>query len=249
MFLTCRPYSAKDLIQLMGKTTSEASVKFCLLSHIDKRWVIQKTFESKNRTKELYWANQDCKDPKLWARDSLQLPSPDTIRAARIELAGLQQRQKSIERDIAVVEQTPSNAELSVRCNAAEEEVSALRTKLEAVRGRIATASSGSTSAPPASRKPGIGSGSRFGIHPRSNNRGGGFRQPHPPKPSATPLQLKKRINAMRQEWITRKRKCMNFVDLLADGMEKKVKDVVHKVLELETDEAENARLPPRHVV
>ena len=41
----------------------------------------------------------------------------------------------------------------------------------------------------------------------------------------------------------------MDFVDALADGMEKKVKDVVNKVLELETDESCNAVLPPKKVL
>eukprot|EP00536_Pseudo-nitzschia_multiseries_P007463 jgi/Psemu1/287135/fgenesh1_pg.176_\ len=269
MFLACRPYSTRDLIQLMGKTTSEASVRFCLLSHIDKKWVLQKTFESssKNRTtKELYWANQDCKDPKLWARDCLQLPSRETIREARSELAALQKRQKTIARDIATVEQAPSNDELEARCRAARGEVAALRAELDAVKARIRTATSATNStatnsttagaSAPSNRNrrsvgtavvaPRFGAGiHRLGVvgrHASANANANANAKRKPPAAAAaaatTPLRLKKRINAMREEWKTRKRKCMDFVDQLADGLEKKVGDVVRKVLELETDEA-----------
>ena len=229
---------------------SEASVNFCLLSHIDKSWVIKKVFESKNRSKELYWANQDCKDPKLWARDCMQLPEPHTIREARLELATLQQRQKAIHREQEAVERTPSNAHLLVACKTAELELTELQAKLDATKGRIATAKEAGAAATTSGGKPGIGP--RFGSNSNSNRA---FANNNNKKKKqlllqqATPLQLKKRINAMRDEWRTRKRKCMDFVDQLADGMEKKVKDVVHKVLELETDEAENVVIPPKHVL
>ena len=62
------------------------------------------------------------------------------------------------------------------------------------------------------------------------------------------PRRLKIRINAMRDEWKKRKLKCMDFADQLADGMEKKLKDVV-KILELETDEMEGVVMPERHVI
>ena len=57
---------------------------------------------------------------------------------------------------------------------------------------------------------------------------------------------MKKRINDMRLQWKKRKEKCMDFVEQLADGMEKKVKDVV-KLLELETDEMVGVTIPPKH--
>jgi hypothetical protein len=52
----------------------------------------------------------------------------------------------------------------------------------------------------------------------------------------------------MRGEWKKRKDKCIDFVEQLADGMEKKVKDVV-KLLELETDEMEGVKMPPKHTI
>ena len=58
-----------------------------------------------------------------------------------------------------------------------------------------------------------------------------------------------KNINTLRDVWKTRKQKCMDFVGQLSDGMEKTVKDVVKKVLELETDELCNVQLPPKHII
>jgi hypothetical protein len=59
---------------------------------------------------------------------------------------------------------------------------------------------------------------------------------------------MKMRINAMRGEWKKRKEQCMDFVETLADGLEKKPKDVV-KMLELETDEMEGVTMPPKHEI
>ena len=233
MFMSCRPYAIRDLVQLMGKTTSEASVNFCLLSLIDKKWVIKKEFKSGNRSKELYWANQESKDKKLWALDCLQLPSSETIRETRLELASLQQQQKTLVREIEEIEKTPSNDHLAVLCQNAQTEVDDLAVKLEAMKKRIASGPQQNKA-----KKPGLGF---------RNNRFGSNKMP--PKKAQTPLQLKKRINAMRDHWVKRRRKCMDFVEALADGMEKKVKDVVNKVLELETDEEAKAVLPPKHAV
>ena len=54
------------------------------------------------------------------------------------------------------------------------------------------------------------------------------------------------RINYMRGEWKKRKEKCGDFIDQLADAMEKKPKDVM-KTLELESDESCDAVLPPKY--
>eukprot|EP00978_Attheya_sp_CCMP212_P010313 scaffold24884_cov54-Attheya_sp.AAC.6 len=62
------------------------------------------------------------------------------------------------------------------------------------------------------------------------------------------PRRMKMRINAMRSEWKKRKDKTTDFVEMLADGMEKKVKDVI-KLLDVETDESEGVKMPPKHMV
>jgi hypothetical protein len=51
----------------------------------------------------------------------------------------------------------------------------------------------------------------------------------------------------MREEWKSRKQRCLDFVEQLADGMEKKPKDVI-KLLDIETDEMERVVMPPKRV-
>ena len=63
--------------------------------------------------------------------------------------------------------------------------------------------------------------------------------------PRPNPVQLARRFNHMRSEWKKRKDKCMDFVETLADGMEKKPKQVV-QLLDLEEDEVE---LPAKKAV
>jgi len=60
--------------------------------------------------------------------------------------------------------------------------------------------------------------------------------------------QMKVRINTMRNEWRIRKEKCTDFLDNLADAMEKKTKDIA-KVLEIETDQMVGVTMPPKHVI
>jgi hypothetical protein len=62
------------------------------------------------------------------------------------------------------------------------------------------------------------------------------------------PIRMKQRINHMRDEWKNRKMKCTDFVDQLADAMEKKPKDVV-QVLDIETDEACKVAMPPKYTI
>ena len=72
-------------------------------------------------------------------------------------------------------------------------------------------------------------------------------KRPAPPSKFDTdPKIVKSRINNMRSEWVKRKRFAMDFVENLADGLDKKPKEVV-KILELDTDEAENAVMPPKY--
>ena len=60
--------------------------------------------------------------------------------------------------------------------------------------------------------------------------------------------RLKQNVNKMRDLWKKRRDTCMDFVDLVADGMEKRNKDVI-QMLEIATDEMEGVKLPPKHVI
>ena len=232
IFFSCRPHSMKELIALMGKKTSEASIHHCLLTLIDKKWIMKKEFESKSRSKELYWANQECTDAKLWDLDCMRLPSPDDIRRTRTELAALQQRTKSVRHEIDVIVKTPSNAQLAKLRVSAERDVQKLQQQLTTVQTRIAKAVA--SAAVPKTKS--FGGNKTLTVKKKNQKR-------------LTPLQLMKNINTLRDAWKTRKQKCMDFVGQLSDGMEKTVKDVVKKVLELETDELCNVQLPPKHII
>jgi len=65
---------------------------------------------------------------------------------------------------------------------------------------------------------------------------------------STNPAKLKKSINSIREVWRKRKLSCMDFVDNMADAMEKSRKDTI-KVLDIETDEACGVKLPPKYDV
>ena len=63
------------------------------------------------------------------------------------------------------------------------------------------------------------------------------------------PRRKKIRINALRDEWKKRKEKCMDFVDQLADAMDKNLKDVI-KLLDVETDKSVGIdKMPPKHSI
>jgi len=62
------------------------------------------------------------------------------------------------------------------------------------------------------------------------------------------PDMLKRQINFYRDEWNKRKQKAMDFVENMADAMEKKVKDV-HNLLGIETDEMMKVKMPSRYTV
>ena len=63
-----------------------------------------------------------------------------------------------------------------------------------------------------------------------------------------TPAALakkKRQKGKYRDEWAKRKRQCRDVLENLADGLEKKIKDV-EKMLEIETDELARCELPAK---
>ena len=225
LFMSCKPYTVKTLAQQLN--SNEASINFCLLSLADKGWILKKEFTNKNktRTKELVWANHESKAKELY--DSLQLASPREIQAAQTEVAELQRQDAKVLQELAMVSQEPSNEELNGQLQNHERLVKELEEQRRAMWQRIREASASTRakqSAPFGKPKP----------------------QFSKKKQPTCPKQWKRKINNMRGAWKKRKEKCMDFVEQLADGLEKKVKDVV-KLLELETDEAVGAKLPPKY--
>jgi predicted transcriptional regulator len=218
MFLSCKPFAVKDLAKHMN--SNESAIEFSLLSLLDKQWVVKKDFTSKKggRSKELYWGNQTAKNKEL--SEILRFISPEELREAHNELTNLQRQEVSLAKDLGQTMQEPSNDDLTTQLQNAEQEVQALETRLQATLTRIQ-----STQLKPRPPKGGKKGG-------KENNQ----------------RRVKIRINNMRAEWKKRKEKCIDFIDILADGMEKKVKDCF-KLLELETDKSEGVIMPPKHVV
>lgn len=231
LFMTCKPYTVKMLAQELK--TTEASVNFCLLALVDKGWVMRKEFASKsgNRSKELYWGNQESKNKELM--DSLDLVPPHEIEQAKEELKTLQQQFVSSTKELTEVLKEPSTAELNAQLDKSEQEAEQLKQRLHETHTRIRAAQGGG--------KTPSGSVNQFGRSAPFGNK----QKQAAAKPVST-KRMKKRINDMRLQWKKRKEKCMDFVEQLADGMEKKVKDVV-KLLELETDEMVGVTMPPKH--
>lgn len=223
MFFNCKPFTMKTLTQELE--ASEASVNFCLMSLTDKGWVVRKEFTSKNRSKELFWANQEAKSKEL--SNALRIVPPEQVAAARRELGNLQEQEKYANQQLHQVLQEPSNEALNNQLLIAEQEVSELEGAVKAALDRIRSAQE-----PKPQPKQRVGFGKTKAIKA---------------KPTC-PKRLKVRINKMRDEWRKRKEKCDDFVEQLADGMEKKVKDVV-KMLELETDEVVRVKMPPKYVI
>ena len=218
MFLSCKPFAVKDLAKHMN--SNESAIEFSLLGLLDKQWVVKKEFTSKKsaRSKQLYWANQTAKNKEL--SEILRFISPEELRESHIELTNLQRQEVSLAKELSQTMQEPSNDDLTTQLQNAEEEVQLLETRLQATLTRIQ-----STQQKPKALKGGKKGG-------KENNQ----------------RRVKIRINNMRAEWKKRKEKCIDFIDMLADGMEKKVKDC-YKLLELETDESEGVKMPPKHVV
>jgi hypothetical protein len=200
--------------------SNESAMEFSLLSLLDKQWVVKKEFTSKKggRSKELYWANQTAKNKEL--SEILRFLSPAELREAHNELTNLQCQEIALAKELGQTMQEPSNDDLTMQLQNGEEEVQALEARLQATLTRIESTE----------QKPSAPKGSKKGA--KENNQ----------------RRVKIRINKMREEWRMQKEKWMDFIDMLADGMEKKIKDVV-KLLELETDESEGVKMPPKHVV
>ena len=228
MFMSCKPYAIKNLAQVLK--TNESSVNFCLLALLDKGWILKKEFTSKGgRSKVLYWANQESKNKELLT--ALQMPSADDISTSQEELKQLHEEDKRLSHLTAQITSGPSNEELVGLLQSAEATVAELERNRQAILTRIEQAKK------------------KAANQPSSMPIGGRKQPPANKKKNITPLYLKKRINTMRDEWRKRKNKCMDFVENLADGMEKKVKDICTKVLDIDTDESEGVKMPPKHIL
>lgn len=226
MLISCRPFSLKTLAKSLH--TTETALNFLMLSLVDKHLVIKKEFASTNgASKELYWADQERTSREV---ASILQPVPAEERKAALEqLQSLQQKHATLARDLADCTNEPSNEDLSNQVRKEEEQIASLQQKVAEIRARIQAQQSGEGGKAPVAKK---------GFASFKNRN---------PTPSS-PRRLKLRINNIRDAWKNRREKCNDFCEQLADGMEKKVKDVI-KLLDLETDEMAKVTMPAKYAI
>ena len=145
------------------------------------------------------------------------LVSPQEMGATEKELQSVQREHAELQKQMAILTQELSNEEVDRQVQDMEANVAALKMSILEIHTRIKA----TKFQPP-----------KKGIRPAAKER--------------CPRRMKIRINNMRDEWKQRKTKCMDFVEQVADGMDKKPKDVI-KLLELETDEMEGVVIPGKH--
>ena len=202
-----------------------------MLSLLDKGVVRKKEF-GKARKKEIYYVDVDMGLKELNNGGS-KAASENEIREAKVELQRCNDRQIALQRELQGVLQELSNDDLETRLTEETAVVEGLRSHVMGAKERIET---------PSDDK----------VNPSFNRYG----KPNPAlkmkrgadESNMTSQQIKVKFNFMRGEWKKRKEKCVDFIDNLADAMEKKLKDV-HKILEIETDQMENVVMPPKQVI
>ena len=213
-----KPYTLKGLAGELQST--DVALSHLMLSLLDKKIVYCKEFGKKVK-KEMYWVDLEKANKAIYGTD---IPSASDMEKAKLELkAALEDEAKHVE----VMKQMKSqltNEELTLRLEEEERNVADLTSKIQEAKDRI----SGKV---------------KVVEKPKLANRFSRFAPP-PQKPK-TKKQLNKEINNLRNEWKNRKEKCMDFVYNLSDAMEKKPKDVL-KILDIETDEAQGVKIPPK---
>lgn len=223
MLVSFKPYLIKSLAQELQSTESE--LNYIMLSLTDKNLVVQKEFtSSKGRTKTLYWANHGVKAKEV----HVTLASAEEIAVAKKELQDLQRQESSILSLLAAVNEGPSNEALAAQLNREESELGVLKNRLAEMKQRIRDSRPQDT------------------TNTQSKNRGPEEKSAADLARERCPRRLKQRINFMREEWKKRKTTTMDFVESMADGMEKKPKDIL-KLLEIETDEMVSVKMPPKY--
>eukprot|EP00977_Amphora_coffeiformis_P009733 scaffold2243_cov165-Amphora_coffeaeformis.AAC.13 len=218
LFLAMRPFNTKDLLAQL-KNVSETELNFIMLSLIDKGLVAKKDFtSSKGRTKTLYWAVDGVVCKEVAATHMASLTERNS---AKQKCQSMAMELMSLQKTMAEIQSDLSNDEINRRLKEEEQRWKDLHQKVAEIKARM--------QAPPP--KPKLGLASKA-----------------PPKAPASPNNLKRRINHMRDEWKGRKAKVHDFVEQLSDAMEKKPKEVF-KLLDLETDEMCGVTLPPKYEV
>lgn len=217
MMLAYKPFSLKSLANELKST--ENALHHLMLSLVDKCLVIKKEFTKtkSGSCKTLYWVNYDAKNrPEL--RDALA--TPEELQATRTEYETLMAASSNVDAQLAEAVKEPSNADLEMQVQQNVGDLEALRQRIQDIKDRITQ-------------------------QQRAKQKQERLLHRHAAPKETCPRRIKIRINRMRAEWKQRRDKCRDFIEQLADGMEKKPKEVI-KLLDLETDENVGVELPPK---
>jgi hypothetical protein len=214
-----KPFTLKSLAKELH--TTDTILKYTMLSLTDKGIVVKKDF---GKNKELFWTNQQ-EGRGGGTKEIRVIPSAsaDERLAKQKEMLELQNQVDAIKSQMELVLQQPSNSQLETKIQHARARLREERSKLAEIKARIANQKS------------------------KSSYRNGNSQKAASKENCSSPRRLKLRINALRNEWKIRKEKVIDFIDLVADGMEKKPKDI-YKLLDIETDEDANVAMPPKHM-
>ncbi len=222
---TLRPFTLKSLAAELRTTTT--ALNHLMLSMLDKK-IVQKKEWGKHKNKDLYYIDIENAIKEAYGKD--YRVDSKAKEDARNELNSLTREQMRIASEMNATNMQISNEELEKQLEAQEKIVSDMRTRINGAKERISNSQQ-------TTHKPSRPTQQQY---PRFNNQ---YNQQKPKLQSTK--QIKKEFNDMRNEWKSRKEKCVDFIDNLSDAMEKRPKDII-KLLDLETDESIGVKLPPK---
>mmetsp|Transcript_23547 Transcript_23547/g.28942 ORF Transcript_23547/g.28942 Transcript_23547/m.28942 type:complete len:652 (-) Transcript_23547:330-2285(-) len=224
-----QPFTLKSLASELR--TSTVALKHLMLSLTDKN-IVKSKLCGKNKNKEIYWIDLHFAMKEAYGNKYESLYDEKTKEKAVLELQEFRSKEMLLNREMGTMQMDISNEELDAQLKKKESIVNKLNERLSGAKNCISGKKRSIDEGPKGNPRIGV----RNGLTKSSNKK---------PK---TQLELKKDINDMRNEWKLRKEKCMDFLDNLTDAMEKKPKEVF-KLLDIETDEMMNVKLPPKHVI
>jgi len=208
----CKPFNLKGLAQ---KTRSTDAVLSSLMPSLKKKNLVRvKEFTTAKSSKTLVWANQSHERAKVEKVDN-----SDFQKAASSD-ERLKAELSTLEKQISTMKNSLTNKEIDLQIASEEETIKKMVDRIN--KSKAAIAGQGKTS-----NKPSLGGKVKSAKDIEREN---------------CPRRTKIRINNMRAEWVKRKNKCMDFIDQLADAMEKKPKEVIN-VVGVESDEAVKVNL------
>jgi hypothetical protein len=218
MLTSSKPYTLKSLAKDCNTTTE--ALNHAMLSFLDKQLVLSKDFPSKKGEKKLYWANP-ISESEMNGKSAIAkefgklLASKEEMAQAVKTQSELTRTLRGIGEELRPLSAIPSLKQLEDEISSQEKELQQIQSEINAIRQRMEKEKEPT--------KPLGPSYNRFN------------KAPSKPRDKTS---LKRSINHYTCEYKKRKRTCMDFVENLADAMEKKVKDAA-KTLDLETDELE----------